>query len=224
MSSANHLNTHLASPSTPLYLRVVLPADAPLHAAMLSRPENGAAPGSSPPLTADVSLGIITAQRESAAVPTVCGADGKVVSGPRRVNMMVCLSQRGAPPQGEKGGKQETVIGLGGFGAIKDWERGGVKIRAGDVGVLLEPEYRGKGYGVEAMKLAMDWAFSPVAQGGPQLDLVTVTTSEDNEAMIKLTEEKLGFKDGILRPAEFDKDKQEKYWEITAKQWHNRVI
>lgn len=114
----------------------------------------------------------------------------------------------------------EVMIGLGGYGAIKDWERDGRKIRAGDVGVLLDPEHRGKGYAVEAMKLAIDWAFTPVSSGGPQLDLVTITTLKDNAVMLGIVNDKLGLKGrGVSRPAEFDTAKQEVYFEMKPEEW-----
>jgi RimJ/RimL family protein N-acetyltransferase len=88
----------------------------------------------------------------------------------------------------------------------------------GDAGVVLDPKYRGKGYAVEAMKMSIDWALRKLEEGGLQLDLVTVTTRSDNEAMIRLTDEKLGLKGkGTLRDGEFS-DK-EMYWEITAADW-----
>lgn len=114
----------------------------------------------------------------------------------------------------------EKIIGLGGFGAIKDWEREGRKIRAGDAGVVIDEKYRGKGYAVEAMKLAIDWAFTPVADGGPQLDIVTVTTTATNKAMLALTDDKLGLRGkGVLRDHEFGDPAGEMYYELTAEEW-----
>ena len=214
---ANHLHTRLESKSTPVFLRTITLDDAPFHAALLSDPANGADPNSKP-MTEESSRGAITKQIASADVPTIYDEDlGRVLSGPSRVNMMVCLTEPDLP---SSSGNGDIIIGLGGYGAIKDWERDGKKIRAGDVGVLLDPKYRGKGYAVEAMKLAIEWAFTPVSKGGPQLDLVTITTLEDNAAMVALTEQKLGQAGkGVLRPAEFDENKQEKYWEVNAQQW-----
>lgn len=122
----------------------------------------------------------------------------------------------------EEDGNEESVIGLGGFGAIKDWERDGRKIRAGDVGVMMDPAYKRRGYGVEAMRMGINWAFTPTSEGGPQLDLVTITTMEDNASMLKLVDEKLGLQGkGIARPAEFDENKQEIYYELTKEDWEN---
>jgi RimJ/RimL family protein N-acetyltransferase len=209
----SHLETRIESASLPIFLRTIRLSDAPSHSRLLSLPENGADPAARP-IDPATSERIITKQLESLEKPTTYTSEGKVVSGPGRVNMVVCLKTGGGP-------EDDVVIGLGGFGAIKDWERNGQAIRAGDVGVMLDPKYRGKGYAVEAMKLATDWAFTPATKGGPQLDLVTITTLDDNKAIIKLVEEKLGLKDkGILRLAEFDETKQEKYYELTAELWH----
>lgn len=208
-SEAHHLNTRLESPTLPIILRVVEIQDAPHHAAMLSSPDNGGDPDK--PFPVSKSEQAIPAQRESASVPTILGADGRVVSGPRRVNMVVCLKT----PSGD-----EQVIGLGGYGAVEDREHEGRKIRAGDVGVLLNKEHRGKGYAAEAMRLAMDWGFSAVTDGGPQMDLVTLTTLADNKPMSKLAEERLGLKDKwIARPAGFDATKQELYMEVKPEEW-----
>lgn len=155
--------------------------------------------------------------RESASQPTIVDPQGNVISGPSRVNMMLVLKSEDGGS-----GQNEAVIGLGGFGAIKNWERDGRKIRAGDVGVMMDPAYKRRGYGVEAMKMAIDWAFSPTEEGGPQLDLVTITTLEDNGPMLKLVHEKLGLEGkGIARPAEFDESKKEMYYELTKEDWRN---
>lgn len=210
---AQHLHTRLESTALPIILRVVELADAPAHAALLTQDAQSDDPNAKA-FDAATSEKLITGQRESASKPTVCGADGRVVSGPGRVNMVVAL-KKGGQQEGE-----EEVIGLGGFGAIKDWERNGKKVRAGDAGVVLTAEHRGKGYAVEAMKQAINWAFTPVADGGPQLDIVTVTTLSDNTAMLNLTDEKLGLKGkGVLRPAEFGHPQGEMYYEVTADEW-----
>jgi RimJ/RimL family protein N-acetyltransferase len=211
----SHLNTIISSPSNPLlFLRTIQPSDAPALSSILSSPSNKSDPhGKDIDIpTAQLS---ISRMRESASQPTILDAQGNVISGPSRVNMMLVLKS-----EDENGQPTETVIGLGGFGAIKDWERGGKKIRAGDVGVMMDPAYKRKGYGVEAMKMATSWAFMSAAEGGPQLDLVTITTLEDNEAMLKLLNEKFGLEGkGISRPAEFDSDKNEMYYELSKEDW-----
>ncbi|QYS93562.1 N-acetyltransferase domain-containing protein [Trichoderma simmonsii] len=210
----SHLDTIIPSPSNPLlFLRTIQPSDASAFSSILSSPSNKSDPhGKDIDIpTAELS---ISRMRESASKPTILDAQGNVISGPSRVNMMLVLKS--------EDGNGETVIGLGGFGAIKDWERDGQKIRAGDVGAMLDPAYKRKGYGVEAMKMAINWAFLPAVEGGPQLDLVTITTLEDNGPMVNLLNEKLGLTGkGISRPAEFDADKNEIYYELSKEDWRS---
>ncbi|KHN98054.1 Acyl-CoA N-acyltransferase [Metarhizium album ARSEF 1941] len=206
---AHHLCTRIESRTLPLALRTIEPRDAPRHAAILTA-DAGASDPSAAGVSASRSEELIAGQRESAAVPTVLGPDGAVASGPARVNMVLVLKA----PEGEK------VIGLGGFGAIEDRERNGARIRAGDAGVVIDEAYRGNGYAVEAMKMAMAWAFTPVADGGPQLDIVSVTTTATNKPMLALAEDKLGLKGkGVLRHHEFGHAAGEMYYELTAEDW-----
>lgn len=210
-NQAHHLHTSLVSQTHPLILRTIQTQDAPFHSAILTADMTSSDP-SAKGLSVQRSEELIARQLRSADVPTVLGEDGRVVSGPERVNMVLVLVTDGEP--------DGIPIGLGGYGAIKDWERDGRKIRAGDAGVVLDERHRGKGYAVEAMKLAIDWAFTPVADGGPQLDLVTITTLASNEAMIRLTEDKLGLKGkGVLRTAEFGDPAGETYYELTPNEW-----
>lgn len=198
-TEANHLSTILTSKSFPILLRTIQPEDAPRHAALLD-------------LEVAKSEVNIANQRKSADVPTVLNPDGTVASGPGRVNMVIVTTTAS--------GAEDQLIGLGGYGQIQSLERDGRKIRAGDVGVLLQPEFRGKGYAFEALKLAIDWAFSPVSEGGPQLDLVTITTLEDNAPMVRIANEKMKLDGkGVVRPTGFDPSKNEVYWEFTAEDW-----
>ncbi|PWI67175.1 hypothetical protein PCL_04337 [Purpureocillium lilacinum] len=236
---ASHLDTRLASPSLPIVLRTITPGDAASMSALLSAPENAADPNARP-LTPDRCAANIARQRADASVPSVLDpADPRrVLSGPSRVNMAVVVlsprqggttsaghGQDDAPlPDGEATAAEEesdeTMIGLGGYGAIKNWVRDGKPLRAGDVGVMLDPAHRGRGYAAEAMRLAIDWAFTPVSAGGPQLDLVTVTTLADNEPMVRLAEDKLGLRGrGVRRPAEHGEPAGELYYELTAEEW-----
>ncbi|RFU74835.1 acyl- n-acyltransferase [Trichoderma arundinaceum] len=211
----SHLNTLIPSPTNPLlFLRTIQPSDASSFSSILSNPENKSDPHGQD-IDVPTAVAAIARMQDSASQPTILDAQGNVISGPGRVNMMLVLRS-----EGENGRQDETIIGLGGFGAIKDWERDGRKIRAGDVGVMLDPAYKRRGYGVEAMKMAINWAFSPASEGGPQLDLVTITTLEDNGPMLKLVNEKFGLEGrGVARPAEFDDSKREIYYELTKQDW-----
>lgn len=210
-----HSNTSLKSITHPITLRNLRPGEGAVFAALIANPEN------EDKTTADAQdaldetwgEGVIQRMTEYAKTnPTVIDAStGQVVSGPNKLNLAVVENASDG---------RETIIGISGYGAIKDWERQGVRVRAGDVGVVINAAYRGKGYAVEAMRLAMDWAAAPATEGGLQLDMLTATTLDSNEPMIRLIEVKLGLKGmGILRPAEFDRDKQELYFEITASEW-----
>ncbi|KAL7938010.1 hypothetical protein V8C35DRAFT_290564 [Trichoderma chlorosporum] len=213
----SHLDAIISSPSNPLlFLRTIQPSDASALSSILSSPSNKSDPHGKD-IDIPTAQSSISRMRESASQPTVADAQGNVISGPSRVNMMLVLKS-----EDENRQPAETVIGLGGFGAIKDWERGGQKIRAGDVGVMMDPAYKRRGYGVEAMRMAINWAFSPTSEGGPQLDLVTITTLEDNGPMVKLLNEKFGLEGkGVSRPAEFDADKNEVYYELSKEDWRS---
>ncbi|KPM35079.1 hypothetical protein AK830_g11495 [Neonectria ditissima] len=205
-----HIDTLLESKNLPITLRNLEFKDAPAFARLLSDPRNASDPNIKP-MEIPTAQTVIARMRESAAEPTVYDARGKVVAGPSRVNLVVVLASE---EQAEG-----TVIGLGGYGAIKRLERNGATLRAGDVGALIDADYRGKGYATEAMKLAMDWGFASVAQGGLQLDLVTLTTLADNEAVIKLIDGKLGLQGkSVTREAEVE-GKMELYWELKKEDW-----
>lgn len=215
-TEVSHLDTRLVSQTLPIVLRTIQPGDAARFAAILSDPANASDPHAKP-LDAAAAAAIIAKQRQSAAAPTVLdAATGAVVGGPGRVNMVVELLL--------DGGQQRHVIGLGGYGAIKDRVRddGRPPLRAGDVGAMIDPAHRGKGYATEAIRLAVGWAFAPASEGGLQLDLVTITTEADNAAMVKLADEKLGLRGrGTRRPSpeEGGQGVTEVYYELTKKDW-----
>ncbi|KAK7418547.1 hypothetical protein QQX98_003892 [Neonectria punicea] len=205
-----HIDTLLESKNLPISLRNLEFKDAPDFARLLSDPRSASDP-SIKPMELPTAQTVIARMRESASEPTVYNTSGKVVAGPGRVNLAVVLASEGHP--------DGTLIGLGGFGAIKKLARNGDALRAGDVGALIDADYRGKGYATEAMKLAMDWGFASVAQGGLQLDLVTLTTLTDNEPVIKLVNDKLGLKGkGVTRASEME-GKTELYWELKKEDW-----
>lgn len=208
MSQNSHLDTLVSSTKYPIYLRTIQLQDAARFANILTHNHEDGKPDGKPFETSKAEE-IITKMRDSASKPSILGEDGRPSSGPGRVNMIVVLKEDSG---------QENAIGIGGYGAIKDWIRDGAGVRAGDVGVVIDKAYRGKGYAVEAMKLAIDWAFTTFSEGGPQLDIVTITTAETNAAMIKLIDEKLGLKGkGVKRPGEFDPF--EIYYELLPTEW-----
>ncbi|KAM3511687.1 hypothetical protein MY11210_004644 [Beauveria gryllotalpidicola] len=197
----SHLNTRLPSPTLPIVLRTTQPSDAARLAALLSDPGNTSDPNAAP-LSATTASELIARQRLSASVPTVI--DTAAAAAGRRV---VVVAAR---------------YWFGGYGAITELVRDGKTIRAGDVGAVIDPAYRGKGYATEAMRLAIDWAFAEAARGGLQLDLVTVTTLEDSVAMVRLAEDKLGLKGrGTRRPCRegHAEGKMEVYYELIKEDW-----
>lgn len=214
-TQVSHLHTVIPSSKFPnLYLRTIKASDAERFVAILSAPSNRSDPHSQD-MTIPAAEAAIARSLESASQHTIVDSEGQVVSGPDRVNMILCLKS-------EDGSDEEQIIGLGGFGAIKNRSRDGIRFRSGDVGVMLDPAYKRLGYGLEAMKMAIDWAYTPASEGGPQLDLVTITTLEENVAMLQLAEKKFGLEGkGITRQSEFDEDKMEVHYELTKEYWEN---
>lgn len=203
-----HADTRLTSTSYPIRIQNLQSQDAAVFAHLLAI----AADDGKQPWDIGRAKASIARSNAAASVPSILSTiDGLRLSGPTSVNLLVVLSKEGEAEEYE-------AIGLGGYGAIKTLERDGKKVSAGDVGVVLDHQYRGKGYAVEAMRMSIDWAFRSLEDGGLQLDLVTVTTSTENEPMICLTDEKLGLKGkSIVRDGEFSH--KEMYWEITPQEW-----
>lgn len=212
----SHLHTVIPSHKFPnLFLRTIKASDAERFVAILSAPSNKSDPHSQD-MSLEAAEASIALMLKSASEPTKLNAQGKVFGGPGRVNMMLVL-------KAEDGSDEERIIGLGGFGAIKTRKRlDGGEIRVGDAGVMLDPAYKRLGYGLEAMKMAINWAYKPVSEGGAQLDLVTMTTLAENVAMLQLLDEKLGLKGkGVTRQSEFDENKMEVYYELPKEAWEN---
>ena len=210
-TAPSHLDTKLKSKTHPLLLRNVALRDAAAIAALLSDHRNTLFESPNPPPQMPVSTAeaVISRMRESAAAPSILGPDGTtVISGPGRVNLAVVY----APEGGEE---EEKVIGLSGFGSIKDLEdpqTPGRKIRVGDVGVMLDSDYRRRGFAAEAIRLSVAWGFAKLSEGGLQLDKITAGTLVENQGMVKLLEDKLGWK-GIMRMSD-EKGSEEMFYEI----------
>jgi RimJ/RimL family protein N-acetyltransferase len=168
-----YLNTELRSPTLPLLLRTPLPTDAPAIHALLTNPLNTALDKSEsygappPPTLADISSRITT-WREAAASPL-----------PQRLNLVVVdlsVSKRITIDSPELG----IVVGLGGFGWVHTLEDGR---RSGNVGIMLSPEARGKGFGGEAIRLAVEWGFEVCGFEEESLGML-----ERNRGMMKIVE------------------------------------
>lgn len=76
-----------------------------------------------------------------------------------------------------------TVCGLSGFGRIATLENG---TRSGNVGVMLNPEARGKGFGAEAIGFCVDWGL-----GECGFSEESMGTLERNEGMMRIVEKVL---------------------------------
>ncbi|KAJ9136479.1 hypothetical protein NKR23_g9855 [Pleurostoma richardsiae] len=215
--TTGYLSTSLPSPTHPITLRTIAPQDAPALAALLSDHRNMLFESPAPPQPMPLSTAelVIARMRDSAAAPSVLGPDGRPASGPGRVNLAVVY--RG-------GGEEETMIGLSGFGSIKDLEEeegaeGGGKrtVRMGDVGVMLDSAYRRRGHAAEAVRLSVEWGFRPVEEGGLQLDRVTAATLGENEPMVRLLTKKMGW-EGTRRPAPEREGKEEVFFVVERPQ------
>ncbi|KAL7899331.1 hypothetical protein HDV63DRAFT_338892 [Trichoderma sp. SZMC 28014] len=212
VTQISHLHTVIPSSKFPnLYLRTIKASDVERFVAILAAPSNRSDPNSKS-MSIPEAEAAIARSLESASQHTVINSEGKVLRGPDRVNMMLCL----------KVDDEERIIGLGGFGAMKNRKRGGIRFRSGDAGVMLDPAYKRLGYGLEAMKMAIDWGYTSAGEGGPQLDLVTITTLEENVAMQQLAEKKFGLEGkGVKRQSEFNEEKTEVYYKLPKEYWEN---
>ncbi|KAM0460492.1 hypothetical protein ACHAPV_004761 [Trichoderma viride] len=90
----------------------------------------------------------------------------------------------------EDGSGEETIIVVGGFGSIKNRKRDGRRIRVDDAVVMMDPDYKRLSYGLEAMKMAIEWVYTPASEGRAQLDLVTIMALEENKSMLQLMDKK----------------------------------
>ncbi|KAG2184571.1 hypothetical protein INT43_000480 [Umbelopsis isabellina] len=183
---SGQLNIELKSETLPILLRVPGPSDAKALLEILNNPSNtefDPHAGDGNLQLADIE-NIITRMCSSAAMDI-----------PDRVNLVVVDTSL-----------DNQVVGLGGFGHIAtDGDE-----RIGDAGIMLQPEARGKGYGVEAIKLTMKYAFDEL-----KLNAVTLTMLKKNVAMWTLIEQKLKLQ-GTERESEFG---TEKSYMVRAKDW-----
>ncbi|KXH31976.1 acetyltransferase [Colletotrichum simmondsii] len=220
-TQASHLPTTLRSPTHPILLRTLEESDFAAVSAVLSDPENTKYDPHASAISPEVAKIVIARMRESASVPSVVDeTSGKVVSGPGRVNLLVVYVGDGTndgKTLSEKEGEEGTVIGFGGYGGINEHEEDGRKIRVGDVGVMINPQFRGRGFAAEAVRLAVEWGFRKVAEGGLQLERVSATMSERNVPMRGLVEKRFGWA-GVVKPGKEEGD-GEVFFEVTGETW-----
>ena len=77
-----------------------------------------------------------------------------------------------------------TPIGLGGMGPIRTKDSGK---RVGDAGVMIDTNFRGKGYAYEGLRMMIDHGFRFL-----ELDEIHVATTTSNVAMRGLMDKKFG--------------------------------
>lgn len=162
-------NTILYSPTHPIVLRNPKPSDASVLSRILSNPENTKYdPMCSPTgISEEQSSKFIARSLESASKEM-----------PASVNLvLVLLPTISSEEEGE-------VIGLGGFGGMDEVDGK----RFGDVGIMVEPKFRGRGYALEALRLSIEFALEKLGVDG-----VSATTLETNEPMMALLERKMGW-------------------------------
>ncbi|KAL0933199.1 acetyltransferase [Colletotrichum truncatum] len=213
-TQASHLPTLLRSPTHPILLRTLEPRDAASVSAVLSDPENTKYDPHASAVSPEVAVKVIERMRESASAPTVLDDDDaglKVVRGPGRVNLLIVYVDGVEDTLGSTA-DDGTVIGFGGFGNIQELDEDGEKVRVGDVGAMINSAFRGRGLATEAIRLAVEWAFKGVREGGLQLARVTATMSDKNVAMVGLVEKKLGWT-GVRKP------NGEVFFEVTKDTW-----
>ncbi|KAK1635122.1 GNAT domain-containing protein [Colletotrichum phormii] len=223
-TQASHLPTTLRSSTHSILLRTLEPSDFAAVSAVLSDPENTKYDPHASAISPEVAKIVIARMRESAGVPSVVDDGGRVASGPGRVNLVVVFvgddDDNGNGKTSSKGkGKEEggTVIGFGGYGGINEHEEDGRKVRVGDVGVMINSAFRGRGFAAEAVRLAVEWGFKGVAEGGLQLERVSATMSERNAPMRGLVEGRFGW-EGVVKPGEKEGD-GEVFFEVTGETW-----
>ncbi|KAK0513648.1 hypothetical protein JMJ35_004012 [Cladonia borealis] len=78
------------------------------------------------------------------------------------------------------------VVGLSGLGRITSGVHGK---RSGDVGIMIDPKFRGRGYAEESLRITFDYALR-----GLGIDEVVVSCTGANIAVQRLMEGKFGLK------------------------------
>jgi len=190
---AGFLDTKLYSPTLPILLRNPEPRDAPALSKLFSDPRNTQHDVATS-ITPEQALTTITRFRESAAAAV-----------PTRVNLVVVLLPAVNSPD------EVEVVGISGFGGIDEFEREvegeKKKVRFADVGVMLNEEWRGKGFAAESVRLSVDFAFEKLKTEGVSCQMLEV-----NEAMVGLVDKKFGWR-------RVDSKKGEVRFEVEPEEW-----
>ena len=103
-------------------------------------------------------------------------------------------------------------VGLAGLGWIGSGaDPSGNPVQIGAVGVIINPDARGHGYGFEALRMAIDYGLREL-----KLDRIEVGTTSRNTAMQRLMEDRFGMPATITKPDRFGNDLE---WNITQSMW-----
>jgi ribosomal-protein-alanine N-acetyltransferase len=88
------------------------------------------------------------------------------------------------------------------IGHIHLWDLGGLDPTSAQLGYSVHPDSRGRGVLTEALDMVVEWAFRPVADGGPGLRRLALDTAASNAAS-RHAAEKAGFAHVATEPAAF---------------------
>ena len=109
------------------------------------------------------------------------------------------------------------VVGISGFGGIDEFEREvegeKKKVRFADVGVMLNEEWRGKGFAAESVRLSVDFAFEKLKTEGVSCQMLEV-----NEAMVGLVDKKFGWRRVDSKEGEVRFEVEPEEWRV----WNER--
>ncbi|KAH6665102.1 hypothetical protein B0J14DRAFT_606480 [Halenospora varia] len=175
----------LTSNTLPLTLRTILPSDIPVLTQILLSPAN---------VQDDLSVSNSTPQE----IANMLQGWMKMTTPMSRFNLIVLVSG--------------IVVGCSGFGwigLVKEGDEGCG--RAGALGIMLNPEVRGKGYALESLRICIDFGLRKLA-----FEEVRISTNGKNVAMRGLMEGRLGLPTEVGEKDRFGNDL---HWVIRWPWW-----
>ena len=107
--------------------------------------------------------------------------------------------------------KNVGLAGLGWIGSKTALITNGKPVQIGAVGVIINPDARGHGYGFETLRIVIDHGLREL-----KLDQIEVGTISRNTAMRRLMEDRFGMPATITEPDRFGNDLE---WNITQSTW-----
>lgn len=169
LADRNHASVSIQSETLPLELRTVAPKDASALLRIFSDEEN---------IKHDPSAARLNTLP---AIERVIASWTHLTDPLTRLNLVVVV--------------EGNVVGLSGMGHIHTQDDGK---SIGDAGVMINPDARGKGYGYESLRIAIDYALREL-----ELDEVTVQMREANFEMRGLMDRKFRTTPAISENLEF---------------------